>query len=189
VRSRRSPSPSLPTEPHWPPPVISSRRPHCWTTVCAPPPTRLGGAWRLVHHLPVTAVVAQQSGHHDYADELLTELDDLVPRRDGRAHAIQDRYGTPCPHQQSPGGLSSRQTPAPRELQILHRQHGSQICGGSPGTYTYRPTRSPLRSPCNASTRGPRPDKGSRQHREDRPPTTAPAGVGPTHQIDQQPNG
>ena len=84
--------------------------------------------WPLLHHLLVTAVTAHQCGDHRYADELLAEVDALVPWDDQTLGPTRARIAT-VRHQLNESrhrNAAAGELLTPRELQILHRLRGDQ---------------------------------------------------------------
>ncbi|HYI55891.1 MAG TPA: LuxR C-terminal-related transcriptional regulator [Microlunatus sp.] len=83
--------------------------------------------WPLIHHLVVTAAVTAKTGDTGRAEELLAEIDELAPWTDesmrctrGRIADIRQRLLRPVIRPRVGEVLT------PRELEILHRLHGSQ---------------------------------------------------------------
>ena len=83
--------------------------------------------WPLVHHLLVAAAVAHHAGDPSHADQLLTELDDLIPWDDETIEPTRSRMAA------TRRSLTKSDPPpegdahlTPREQQVLRRLHGSQ---------------------------------------------------------------
>jgi LuxR family maltose regulon positive regulatory protein len=85
--------------------------------------------WPLIHHLLAMAAVARRLGDLDQTETLLAEVDSLTPwtgdtmalTRGRIAVAHQGRH-----HQSEPAAAGTGEALTPRELEILHRLHGTQ---------------------------------------------------------------